>query len=176
MDLSLTVDMELVRAIMTEPDIWERCAEDGVEMETWYPGYDSMTAWLLCVEDEDIIGVILMHTDTNVSIKTHPYLRKEHREKGRKMMKAFYEWVLENTDVMKVNVTIPIDHVTIPIDQNIVVNFAKKVGFQKEGKSRLSYLKEGKLIDLQHLGITRTEIEAYLDGLSSTKKTETKAA
>ncbi len=168
MDLSLTIDMGLVRAIMTEPDIWDRCAEDGVEMEEWYPGYDSMTAWLLCIEDKDIIGVILMHTDTSVSIKMHPYLRKEHREKGRKMMKAFYEWVLENTDVMKVNVT-------IPINQNIVVNFAKKVGFQKEGKSRLSYLKDGQLIDLQHLGITRIEIEEYLDGLSSTKETEKQA-
>jgi len=156
MDLTVTTDMELVRAIMTEPDIWERAAEDGVEMETWYPGYDSMTAWLLCIENESIVGVILMHTDTSVSIKMHPYLRKEHRSKGRDMMRSFYEWFLKNTDSNKINVT-------IPINQRKVVNFSLKVGFKKEGICRQSHMKGGELHDIQHLGITRSEIEGYLD-------------
>lgn len=159
MIVDLTTDMELVRAIMTEPDIWERAAEDGVEQDTWFPGYDAMTAWLLCIEDDDIVGVILMHTDTSVSIKMHPYLRKEHRQKGRVMMKAFYEWVLEDTQSKMQKIS-----VTIPINQAKVINFAKKVGFQKEGVNRDSYLKDGQLYGQQNLGITRSEIEVFLDG------------
>jgi len=159
MIVEMTTDMTLVRSILIEKDIWERAAEDGIDQDTWFPGYDSMTAWLLCVDDEDIIGVILLHTDTNVSVKMHPYLRKEHRQKGRIMMKAFYRWIMENSQekIAKINVTIPENQVK-------VINFAKKVGFKKEGLNRDSYLKDGQLYGQKNLGITRKEIGEYLDG------------
>lgn len=162
MKVELTTDMELVRSILVEPDIWERAAEDGVDQETWYPGYDSMTAWLLCIENDEPIGVILLHTDTQVSLKMHPYLRKEHRQKGRIMMAAFYKWMLENTEetINKVNTV-------IPEYQKKVINFAKKVGFQKEGLNRESCQKNGQLYGQQNLGITRKEIGVYLDGQHS---------
>ena len=162
LNVEMTTDMELVRAIITEKDIWDRAAEDGIDQDTWYPGYDSMTAWLLCIEEDEVVGVILMHTDTSVSIKIHPYLRKEHREKGRIMMKAFYEWILENGQdkIAKVSVI-------IPENQQKVINFAKKVGFKKEGLNRDSYLKNGQLYGQQNLGITRNEIRGYLDGQHS---------
>jgi len=166
MIVELTTDMELVRAILLEPDIWDRASEDGIDQDTWYPGYDSMTAWLLCIEDENVVGVILMHTDTSVSIKIHPYLRKEYREKGRIMMKAFYEWILEYGQEKIVKVS-----VTIPKTQAKVINFAKKVGFHKEGVNRASYLKNGQLCGQQNMGITRIEIEEYLYGISAIKKT-----
>lgn len=166
MKVLLTDDMELVRAIMMEKDIWARAAEDCVDKESWFPGYDKMTAWLLCVDDDDIVGVILLHTDTSVSIKMHPYLRSQYREKGRIMMKAFYEWILENGQSNIAKIT-----VTIPINQAKVINFAKKVGFQKEGINRDSYLKDGQLYGQQNLGITRSEIGEYLDGVSEIKKT-----
>ena len=151
--------MELVRSILVEPDIWERAAEDGVDQDTWYPGYNSMTFWLLCVEDEQVIGIILLHNDNTVTLKMHPYLRKDHRQKGRIMMRAFYEWFMENTDdkISKLNVS-------IPENERKVINFAKKVGFKKEGFNRESYLKDGQLYGQQNLGITRTEIGEYLDG------------
>lgn len=170
MRLELCLDMALVKRIMTEPDIWERAAEDGVDADKWYPGTNEMTIWLLCVEDDGIgengqlidnnkiIGIILVHTDNSVSVKIHPYLRSKHREKGRSMMKEFYKWFLANTkeDCNKINVSIPTYHTR-------VINFAKKVGFQKEGINRDSYQKGGQLYGQQNLGITRKEIGEYLD-------------
>lgn len=152
-----TLDMELVRNILFEPEIWERAAEDGIDKESFYPGTDNMAIWLLCIEDEQIIGIILLHTDTTVSVKIHPYLLKTHREKGRIMMAAFYKWFLENTEdkINKINTSIPEFY-------KKVINFAKKVGFRKEGVNRDSYLKDGQLYGQQNLGITRTEIEEYL--------------
>ena len=157
-DIQMTTDMELVRSILVEPDIWERAAEDGIDQDTWYPGYNSMTAWLLCIEDDDVIGVILLHTDTAVSLKMHPYLRKEHRQKGRVMMASFYKWLLENTELETVNKI----NTVIPEYQKKVINFAKKVGFHKEGVSRESCRKNGQLYGQQNMGITRKEIEEYL--------------
>jgi len=156
-DIQMTTDMALVKSILIEEDIWERAAEDGIDQETYYPGYDSMTVWLLCVENEEIAGIILVHTDNSVSLKMHPYLRAEHRQKGRTMMEAFYKWVLDNTETRKINVSIPENH-------KKVINFAKKVGFKKEGFNRDSYLKNGQLYGQQNLGITRQEIGEYLDG------------
>jgi RimJ/RimL family protein N-acetyltransferase len=155
MDISVTLDMQMVRDILMEPDIWERAAEDGVDKESFYPGTDAFSIWLLCLEENEAIGIILVHTDTSVSVKMHPYLRKKHRQKGRAMMKAFYEWMLESTDTNKINVTIP------ECEQK-VINFAKKVGFKKEGLNRDSYQKNGQLYGQQNLGITRHEIEEYL--------------
>ena len=57
MNVELTTDRELVRAILMEPDIWDRAAEDGINQDAWYPKYDSMTAWLLCIEEGDIVYV-----------------------------------------------------------------------------------------------------------------------
>jgi RimJ/RimL family protein N-acetyltransferase len=151
--------MELVRAIMTEPEIWDRASEDGIDQETWYPGTDGFSIWLLCVEDNTPIGVILLHTDNSTTLKMHPYLRKAHRTRGRDMMKEFYEWVLENTEdrINKINVS-------IPENDKRVINFAKKVGFKKEGLNRDSYMKNGTIYAQQNLGITRSEIEDYING------------
>lgn len=162
MTIEPTVDMGLVRSIVIEPDIWERIAEDGIEKDDFYPGTDAFTIWLLCIEESEIVGIILVHTDNSISVKIHPYLKSKYREKGRIMMKSFYKWFLENTDdkVNKVNTVIPEFH-------KKVINFAKRVGFKKEGVNRESFRKDGKIYGQQNLGITRTEIGAYLNGRCS---------
>jgi RimJ/RimL family protein N-acetyltransferase len=73
-------------------------------------------------------------------------------------MKEFYEWVLENTEdrINKINVS-------IPENDKRVINFAKKVGFKKEGLNRDSYMKNGTIYAQQNLGITRSEIEDYIN-------------
>lgn len=157
MNISLTVDLPLVRAILMEPDIWERAAEDCVDKETFYPRTDLYNMWLLCEDDEDVIGLILVHTDTSVSVKIHPYLRKNHRHEGRKMMAEFYKWFIDNTKAEKVSVS-------IPEYEKRVINFSKKVGFTDEGINRLSYRKNGHLFNLHNLGITRQEIEDRING------------
>lgn len=154
--VDITFDMDLVKSILIRPDIWERAAEDGIDKEAFYPSYDSMSLWLLC-KDEENIGIILIHTDTSISIKIHPYLMEEHRERGREMMTEFYKWFLENTDTHKINVIIP-----EPFRR--VVNFSKKIGFKHEGFSEESYKKNGKIYGQYQLGITRNKVEEYLDG------------
>ena len=155
MRLDLTIDMDLVRDILFLPEIWSRCAEDSVDKDSFYPSSDSLAAWLLCIENDHIIGLILVQAETSVSIQVHPYLKADFRHKGRDMMTSLYDWVLENTSVEKVNAVIPTNH-------KKVINFSKRMGFLKEGLSRNSYRFNGKLYDRQMLGITRNEIEVFL--------------
>lgn len=155
MDLSLIDDMPAVKAFISQEEIWERF-EDGIDKEDFQPLNDSVAQWLLCFDDNKIVGMILVHFDTNSSLMMHPYLLAKYRHKGRDMMSAFYKWFLTLADqVHKLNVS-------IPITQRKVINFAKKVGFKQEGINRESYMKDGQYYDQIILGLTRPEIEGLI--------------
>lgn len=155
MDISVTEDMEVVRQVMLIPEIWDRAAEDGISQEDFYPGFDSLSHWLLCKEEDKIIGIILLHHDNSTTLKLHPYLRREHYSLGREMMKSFYKWFIENTSIHKLIVS-------MPENQKKTYNFAKKVGFKDEGFNRESYLKNGEIYGQYNLGITRKEVEQWV--------------
>ena len=159
MNVIKTENMELVREIMMEPEIWDRASEDGMDQDKWFPGFHDLCVWLLCLEEEDVIGVILLHHDNTTTLKLHPYLRLAHRQKGREMINESYKWILANTPE-SINKLI----VSIPENQRKVINFSKKVGFTKEGINRDSYRKDGKIWSQQNMGITRSEIQERVYG------------
>lgn len=148
--------MNLVKTIISTPEIWEQSAEDGVIKENFYPGYDALSVWLLCKLDNKIIGIIYVHNDTSCSINMHPYLIKKYKKYGREMMNKFFKWFLfQPAELIKLNISIP-DH------RQVVYNFAKKVGFKDEGINRSSFLKNGIVHDQYQMGLTRKEIEVLL--------------
>ncbi len=157
MSISLiqTDNMELVREVITDPDIWARIS-DGVEAETFYPTTNCMNKWLMVVDGEEgqekIIGIIYVHCDTSCSVGFHPYLRKKQGKKGRAMVKAFFKWFIESipAEYVKINVVIPECFKT-------TINLALKTGFKQEGISRQSYLHQGECLDRVMMGITRKE-------------------
>lgn len=155
MNIDICYDMGLIREIVTTPYIWERAAEDGIDPDDFYPTQDAMSVWLVCEKDNKPIGLILLHTDTSISVKMHIYLIKEYRKCGFDMMMAFYRWFLDNTHVLKITAFIPQIY-------KEVVKFAKKVGMKHEGLMRDSYKVHGELCGQVMLGITRKEIEEFI--------------
>ena len=154
--LTHTTDMNLVKSILTVPEIWEQAAEDGVEQDDYYPGYDSLSAWLLCEIDDEPIGLILVHHENASVLNIHPYLKRKFKRNGRDMMTEFFKWFNSLPEsVCKVNVT-------IPFNRKIVYNFAKRVGFKDEGTNRMSYTKCGITYDQYRLGLTREEIKGLI--------------
>lgn len=159
MDSNLTLeicyDMDLIKELITDPYVWDKAAEDGLNANDFFPGQDAFTIWLLCYDGDTIVGIILLHTDTSVSLKLHIYMIKEHEKRGRKMMMLFYRWFIENTTS---------EHVSafIPKCFQKTINFAKKVGMRHEGLMRNSYKKNGVLYGQEILGITKKEAEALI--------------
>lgn len=152
MNIQPAFDMSIVKAFMMQPEIWERAAEDYEEIVDFNPYNDDQAVWLECIDDSEVIGLILVHHDNSTTLRIHPYMTS--KTKGRQMMAEFFQWVLTLPDqVQKIIVSIPTCH-------QIVYNFARKVGFIDEGINRLSYTKDGELFDQWNLGITRAEIEA----------------
>lgn len=155
-DLFHTNDMNLVRSIMTSPDIWEQSVEDGSSASNFYPSQDYLSVWLLVKLKNDVIGVILVHNDSLCSVNIHPVLLSKYKRYGRDMLKAFFKWFVTLPDTLcKVNCSIP-NHL------KIVQNFAKKVGFKKEGINRASFFKNGIAQDQIRYGLTRDEIKGLI--------------
>ena len=155
-DLYHTEDMELVRSIMLTPEIWEQAVEDGTSKDGFYPGQDSLCAWLLVKLDDEVIGTMLVNHDTQCSINVHPVLLPKYKRHGREMMKAFFVWVDSLPEQLtKVNCSIP-NHL------KIVQNAAVKVGFKKEGTNRASFFHNGIAQDQTRYGLTREEIKGLL--------------
>lgn len=148
--VNYTTNMDAVREILLIPEVWERAAEENIDPQSYYPGYDDLNAWLVVMEDDKAIGVILVSRETQIAVRMHPYMLPEHMTKGREMMKAFYKWFM-NTGFQKVNVT-------IPMTDKKLYNFAKKVGFEDEGVNRQSYLRDNETFDQWNLGATKQEI------------------
>lgn len=155
-DLYHTKDMNLVRSIMTTPEIWEQSVEDGSNISNFYPSQDYLSIWLLVKLKDKIIGVMLVHNDTLCSVNIHPALLAKYKKYGREMLKAFFKWFLTLPDTLcKVNCS-------IPNNLKMVQNFAKKVGFKQEGINRASFFKDGIAQDQIRYGLTREEIKGLI--------------
>lgn len=151
-----TYNMDLVKEILMIPEIWDRAAEDGADKDSYYPGFDTMCGWLLCKDDEDMIGIIYIHNDNTRSIKMHPYVLPDQRGKGKQMMLSFFNWLITNCPQVEKLL------ITIPFCYKRVYKFAQKIGFIDEGVNRQSYYKKGELYDQWNLGLTRDEIAGLI--------------
>lgn len=150
-----TFDVELIKSVMLHPDIFETVAEDGQEPGDFKINTDS-EAWVLMFVGDDLIGVYVFHPHNSVTLEIHahilPEFRKEHSiESGIMALK----WFLENGNYKKLIAQVP------SVYKN-VKNFCLNNGFRVEGINRMSHKKDGQIMDLTLLGITRQEVEDFL--------------
>lgn len=151
--LTQTSDMNLVRLIITSPEIWDHAVEDGVKKELYIPSYDDQSCWLLCEINNEIAGAIYVCNANTNTLIIHPNILKKYRKFCRDVIHSFLKWFLQLPSfICKLNVA-------IPECRKIVYNLAKRIGFVDEGINRKSYCKNGMMHDQYLLGLTRLEIE-----------------
>ncbi len=151
-------DVETIEAIMKRPDIWATIAEDGFDIKDYHP--DPVNeCWLLMVSDtNDIVGVYRYHSLNAVTVKIHANVLPEHRTQYSKDSgTAALDWLYNNAKGYNKVVA------EIPVIYDNVKKFTCSFGFKVEGINRMSYLKNGAIVDQWYLGITREEIGALLD-------------
>ena len=143
---------------MFHPDIWKTVAEDGQTQESFDPNCKG-DCWLLLETNEDIIGVYNLHPHNSVTLEIHAHVLPEYRKRySMESGDLALRWIVEEgpKQYQKVIAQIP------TIYQN-VIDFTLAHGFTEEGVNRLSHLKDGELLDQWLLGITRNEINQYLE-------------
>lgn len=153
-----THDEFLVYRVMTNPALWETCAEDGQEPESWAPNMDEW--WMVVTHGADVAGLYNMHEVNSATLEIHAQILPEFRDCAKESARKVLQWVLDySPDKYQKLIA------TIPVIYPNVIKFTENAGFQREGVNRLSYRKHGELHDQVMLGITRDEIGSFLRGL-----------
>lgn len=151
LEVTRTYNVDLVRAVMTTPALWDTVAEDGHDPDDYTPDMEG-TCWLLMRAEGDVIALYALDKINTVTLEIHAQVLPEHRkEYSSATGKAALQWIVDNTDCQTVMAWVPAIYPNVR-------DFTVSQGFQIEGVSRKSYLKNGELHDRTLLGITRDEI------------------
>jgi len=161
MNLSIerTYDVDLIEGVMRSPEIFAVTAEDGARLEDVTA--DPVGECWLQVVDEDgaVVALYNFHARNSVTVEIHahvmPYFRKRYSyETGILAL----TWLRDNAGRYKKVVA------QIPAVYGNVIAFVKRFGFREEGVNRLSYVKDGVLMDQMLFGMTQNELKGLLDG------------
>ena len=157
MDISLEVvtDEGLIKSIMFRPEIWEAVAEDDLEQHEYF--IEPNDLWLGVFLESELIGLFRFHVMNGVTLQVHIHILPEHRGKyAMKAAKDMWKWFLSGTNINKDFVKVI---TSVPVIWPRVKKFAEINGFIEEGLNRMSYKKNGIIVDQWMLGITLQEIE-----------------
>ncbi len=153
-----TYDEQIIKSILFCPEIFKTIAEDGFLKENFE--LDCIgDCWLLMSNDDKTIGLYHLHPRNSVTLEIHAHVLPEHRKQHSKETGlAALQWILDYAP----------DHyqkviAQIPVIYENVKKFTCSFGFVEEGLNRLSYIKNGEIVDQWLLGITRTEIEGIFN-------------
>ena len=155
--LERTYNLDQINKVILHPEIFKVVAEYNQTPEDFKTDVNS-DAWVLVKVKDEIIGVYVLHPHNSTTSEIHAHILPEFRkdyalESGSKIL----EWFLD-TEYQKLIAQVP------DIYPN-VKNFCIANGFIVEGVNRKSYKKNGVVMDLTLLGITRNEIEGHLHEL-----------
>lgn len=158
MDISLeqSLDAELIRSIVTIDEIF-KVAYPHDKPGDFYPEVSGRSGWFVVTTNSELAGIIHCVQETSATVCIHPYLLESKRRYCRDMMREFYLWFLDTPEEFNKIVAY------IPECYEKTINFAHKVGFIDEGYRKAAYNKDNTFIGVCHLGITKKEIEEYLN-------------
>lgn len=152
-----TYDSEIVREIMTHPEIWDAVAEDDFTEDKFNIDCHQ-DCWLLVSDGKRKIGLYNLHAMNHTTLEMHIQILPNYRRKyARKSVPLFYNWVLNEAPKQYKKLI-----ANIPAIYKNVRDFAEENGFTLEGTYTKAYKKNGEIVDLWLLGATTEELKATL--------------
>ena len=153
MNLEPIKDMEVVKSILTDPEMWARIREDDNELEDFEVPDNDELLWLGIYTDDGLAGLFFIHNLSLTTIQLHahilePFRAKYAKEAGRLVI-AYFAYEMSD----RINKLIA----EIPVCYPDVYHFSLKNGLKDEGINRASILKNGEFMDQHRLGITKQE-------------------
>lgn len=141
-------DCDVVRAILTHPDIYDRIAEDGTPLrEDFIPSMIG-AAYVVGIVGAEPIGIVMYHPINVITWECHVQVLPEYRaEFAKEFAQKAIQWAWD-MGVQKLVAQIPFLYPNVR-------DFGLNVGFEVEGINRKSYLKNGQLHDQWYMGLVR---------------------
>lgn len=149
MEVMRTRNTALILETLTDPKLWSLINEDGVSPEGFEPDVDH-TIWIAMLDDDErlrgfVAGIPLGKNEVDLHVAIKPEFWGEAKVNvalGKKAVAA----IQKITGARKFTAQIPV------IDKQ-VVRYAQRVGLQREGVNKKSYLRNGELHDQYHMGL-----------------------
>ncbi len=144
-------DIDYIKSIMLDPEMWERCADDYADESIIDK---ARCVWLICYYYDVPMGLAAIISASTSVVNVHIHIPKSNRGMHTKRIGfEILHWIKMNAGprIHKINTKIPVIY-------KDVIRFAHSLGFKDEGIDRLSMMKNGKLIDRLNLGIALGDI------------------
>ena len=141
-------DIDVVRAILTHPAIYECISEDGTpSREDFIPPMIG-AAYVVGIVGAEPIGIVMFHPINVITWECHVQVLPEYREDhADEFAEKAVGWAWD-MGVQKLVAQIPFLYPNVR-------DFGLRHGFQVEGINRRSYLKKGQLHDQWYMGLVR---------------------
>lgn len=149
-----TTDIDLIKSIVSNPESFATRAEDGLSITEMSPTVGPSIYWMLLISEEDgqepevrglAIGSHLTHTVLDFHIIVLPQYWRSPL--NAKLAALAVKYMLTHSTAAKVVATVPVTF-------QPVIRFLQRIGFKREGINRVSFRKNGKLVDQIYLGFT----------------------
>ena len=147
MILQPTENVDLIKEIMTNDEIWEKIKEDGFDKDEFTPIIPKNVIILAAIVD----SVIGLHRFTNTGDKIlyHPILLKKFRKDyGREFFDKGIKWFFEKTQYSRL-------YAEIPVTDKSTINLAKHLNFNEITTIQNGVKKNNKFIDLKVLRLEK---------------------
>lgn len=151
-----TKDLQLIRSAAFNKKIIIDLLEDGETIKDCDFNVEEDCFLSVTLKDK-LIAIYILKPKSNTVLDIHPMVIPEHRNHGNKSMMCVFEWIINNCARTMQKVV-----AEFPSKSKNIERFAIHNGFKKEGVNRLSFMKNGELLDQTIVGITRKEIEEVL--------------
>lgn len=140
-----TTDVKKIKSVLCDEWIYNRISEDGTpSAEEYEPPTDAVY-----LTDSDLSGLVIYQPINAASFEFH--IQMLDRSKGVELGLSCIKWLWDNSDAIKIVTQVPEIYPE-------VCNFAGKIGFEKEGINRSSYLKGGKVYSQIYYGLIKPEV------------------
>ena len=151
-NLERTVDREIIKAITTDPRIWDAISEDGSpKREEYEPPVDG-AVYVLVRADGEPRGLFVLVPHSAIRWEVHTLLLPE-LSPWRKLEAAARcrEWVFANTPCESL-------YTEIPEFNSAAYGFAIAAGMKEFGREKRAFLKNNRLYDIAWLAIHRPAV------------------
>lgn len=149
-----TLDYGVAYSVANDPVIFEAFTEDGAA--PFAPDVVNEFWIAMITEEGELAGCYNLKQILNRTFDIHAFMLPEYRDKYAKISGyRILEWCLNNLEFDKI-VT------SIPKNCKHIYHFVKLFGFVQEGFDRACFEKNGKLIGMYKMGITKDEVRAVM--------------
>ena len=152
MTFERTTDLDLMRRIITDPEVWPYVSDDSSGEPEVYQAPSDPRIWNVLVKDGDkLLGAFIFTPHSGICWDVHTLMLPGHgAARAAVAAREMAAWVWANTPCLRIITEVP--------DFNpLALKFAVHAGMVQFGRNERAIMKFGELHDLILLGLSKPE-------------------